>query len=858
MNVIKGSVYIKKGNNVTIKHEKEGLLIENIGENIETIIVPRVYKFEKAYLSINFQGKILSGDGVIAKILNRKKIVVYETTLSSRSYIDRPTKFGMIALRILPKTKVCINEFSIDEIDEFQEQLKSYCKNRILVMSTGYPSDANKYLCAFVHTRVRAYKDLNWNVDVISLGFERETKIYEFEGVKVCKTNYANARYMLHEKKYDKILIHFFNEHFSYILDSMDITNTKVYLYSHGADTMYRDFNKMTTLYFCPTPENTLDQELYFRQRDKIVEKYNNLPNVKWFFVTDWTRKHSEELINIKYNNYEIVPCLVDENTFMFEQKKPELRKKIFIIRKFDNVNTYSIDIDVRVILELSRREFFKNLEFNIYGEGSEHDILLAPLRKFKNVHIYNKFLTHDQIAEVHKQNGIALFATRYDSQAVSSCEAAMSGLVVVSSDNTGVFQEINRDNGTLCDTENYTQYADKIEELYNNPDLFVELSKKMHDYVYERYRYDKTIKKELDIFREDDSISVPKFDYQEQDNILLTIAIPSYNVEGFLKNGVCSLINHELSDRLEVLIINDGSKDNTAKIGKELEELTKINGKSIVKLIDKENGGHGSTINKGIELARGKYFKLMDGDDFFETEELKKLIKILEKENSDIILNNFIEDFSADNTRRVNRNYDFMVPGLQYRIEDLCYPGYGFRDWGPLLSTSTYRTQMLKEANFKITENCFYVDMELNMYTFISAKTISYYPLDLYVYYIGRAGQSISTESLRKNCDMHRKVTINLMKIYSEHPDLPEEKKKYLEEKLILKMINNHYYVCIDLFRNGNKFRKFERELKEYPQFYNNSSILNKKVKFNRFFNGHLILMRWPIGVIKKILHMN
>lgn len=659
---------------------------------------------------------------------------------------------------------------------------------------------------------------------------------------------------MLQNKKYDKILIHFFNEYFSYILDFIDITDTKVYLYSHGADTMYRDFNKMTAKYFCQPSENTLKQEIYFRERDKILNKYNNMPNVKWFFVTDWTRKHGEELNNIKYKNYEIVPCLVDENTFRFQQKDAEMRKKIFIIRKFDNINTYSIDIDVRVILELSRRPFFKDLEFNIYGEGSEHNVLLAPIRKFSNVHIYNRFLSHDEIAEAHKQNGIALFATRYDSQAVSSCEAAMSGLVVVSSFNPGVIQEINPEYGTLCDTENYVEYADKIEELYKNPDLFIELSKKMHDFVYDKYCYQKTIQKELDIFKEDDKKEVPKILYKKQEKPILTIAIPSYNVGKFLRNGVFSLINHELSNKLEILIINDGSKDNTSEIGKELEELTKIDGESIVKLINKENGGHGSTINKGIELATGKYFKLMDGDDFFETEELKKLIELLENEDSDIVLNNYIEDFASDNTRKINKNYEFMIPGIQYKIDDLCYPGYGFKEWGPLLSTSTYKTEMLKNANFKITEKCFYVDMELNMYTFINAETITYYPLDLYVYYIGREGQSISTESLRRNCDMHRKMTINLMKIYSKNPQLSEEKKRYIEQKLILKMIKAHYYVCIDLFRNGKKFREFEKELRKYPKFYNNPCILSRKVKFNRIFNGHLLLMRWPINVIKKM----
>ena len=89
--------------------------------------------------------------------------------------------------------------------------------------------------------------------------------------------------------------------------------------------------------------------------------------------------------------------------------------------------------------MELSHREFFKDLVFSIYGDGSMHDRILNPLNQFDNVHIYKRFLTHNEIREVHHTHGIALFPTRYDSQAVSSCEAAASGCAVITSDIPGV-----------------------------------------------------------------------------------------------------------------------------------------------------------------------------------------------------------------------------------------------------------------------------------------------------------------------------------------------------------------------------------------------------------------------------------
>ena len=102
-----------------------------------------------------------------------------------------------------------------------------------------------------------------------------------------------------------------------------------------------------------------------------------------------------------------------------------------------------------------------------------------------------------------------------------------------------------------------------------------------------------------------------------------LTISIAAYNVENYLEKTLDSLIIDNL-DKLEVLIVNDGSKDNTKKIA---QKYCKKYPNSI-KLIDKENGGYGSTINAGIKEATGKYFKQLDGDDWYNTENLNRLVE--------------------------------------------------------------------------------------------------------------------------------------------------------------------------------------------------------------------------------------
>ena len=113
---------------------------------------------------------------------------------------------------------------------------------------------------------------------------------------------------------------------------------------------------------------------------------------MKFVFVSNWAKKMSEELLKIKYNNAEVIPCFIDERQFPYTEKDPELRKRVFVLRKFDDLSTYSIDIDVRVILELSHRKCFNDMEFSIYGDGGIHDKLVEPLRKFSNVHILENF----------------------------------------------------------------------------------------------------------------------------------------------------------------------------------------------------------------------------------------------------------------------------------------------------------------------------------------------------------------------------------------------------------------------------------------------------------------------------------
>lgn len=833
----------KKGINLNVlslvvKNVDGKLYFRNKSKKECIYILPRVFFSQTRRVFVDIGGSVKNGEVCKLNILNRKRESLLSTDINYKKFsTNLSSRLFVVVLRIPGGSEVTINKLEIDTNYEEDFEYRDFFYADTLLITPVYPSIGNRYSGGFVHTRAKAYIDAGMSLDVALITSSKEGSKYEYEGVKVFSGNYSDMRRILQLNKYKRILIHFFDPNYANVLDACNLDGTKLYFYLHGAETLYWDWNKITSPYF--KRQDTLSEDLIkeFRYRDKVIQKYNENENAKWVFVTPWTKSRSEELVGVKYHNSVCIPCWVNEKLFSEEKKNPKLRTKIFVLRKFDNINTYSIDTVVRTILELSKRKFFSELEFNIYGDGSLFDFLLAPVKHFSNVNLYKKFLTHKEIRQIHQTHGIALFPTRFDSQAVSSCEAASSGCVVISSENPGVQQYILPEFGTLCDPENYIEYADLIERFYKDKSLFEKVNSEIHKAVRSKCSYEATIQRELDMFKAEKYI---ESDYEKWDkDPILTVVIPSYNVEKYLKHTVYSILNHRNRNKLEVLIVNDGSQDGTQVLGKNLMSYYNKNGKQLVRLINKENGGHGSTINRGIKEARGKYLKVVDGDDTVDSFEFTKLIDILEGEDVDVVLNDYIEDFAKDGVRNLKNLYEFLTPGVEYKFDDLCYEGYGFSQWGPILATSSYKTEMLKSAGFALSEKMFYVDMELNTYIAIYTKTVKYYPLGVYRYLLGNQGQSVSKASYTKNYKHHENVTIKMLEILHKAKGISFNKKEYIKNKLIVPMIKTQYSIALEYVRTKRSFNSFDNRLKLFESFYHDNRIATNVIKLHRRTKG-------------------
>lgn len=306
----------------------------------------------------------------------------------------------------------------------------------------------------------------------------------------------------------------------------------------------------------------------------------------------------------------------------------------------------------------------------------------------------------------------------------------------------------------------------------------------------------------------------------------ILSISIAAYNIEKYICSTVESLIDEDVIEKMEILIVSDGSADNTVKIGKEYEK--KYPGS--IRVIEKENGGWGSTVNVGIQNARGKYFKLIDGDDQAMTENLPDFIRYLEKNNYDLILTPYIEfiDETGELKEKIVHG-QFAQDGIS--VSELP------EDVHLNMHECCFKTSLLKDNNITITEKCFYTDVEFVIRGLSVTKTIGFLDKTIYKYRVARAEQSMSINGFRKHYRDHLKMLYNMLEFEKNYSG-NDQIKKAIQNRLKKVVMLQYNIFC---FLEGNKEQKlelmqFDRKLRqEYVLYY---KVPMKKTRILRFGN--------------------
>ncbi len=321
-----------------------------------------------------------------------------------------------------------------------------------------------------------------------------------------------------------------------------------------------------------------------------------------------------------------------------------------------------------------------------------------------------------------------------------------------------------------------------------------------------------------------------------------LSIVIPTYNSQDFLGTCLDSLVG--AGDDLEVIVINDGSKDNTSSIAKDYQAKYP----NIVRAIDQENRGWGGAVNRGIEEALGEYFFVVDSDDHLDTQVLTGVLSFLRHTiecnfQIDLLITNYIYDHVANNQSHTIDYKNLFPACLPFTWDEVCKnPKI---DEYLMIHAMTYRTQLVRDHIGKLPTNVSYMDSLLCLRPIPYVDVLFYLDVDLYYYQIGREGQTIDVNVIKKHMDeqfmaaMLAIDTLDYSELAAKSWGLADCACRYLNAILTVS--------CIYTFKLRNKNARAKlNELWNYlkqkdPQMYDAlkftfARVVNRKTPIGRF----------------------
>lgn len=278
----------------------------------------------------------------------------------------------------------------------------------------------------------------------------------------------------------------------------------------------------------------------------------------------------------------------------------------------------------------------------------------------------------------------------------------------------------------------------------------------------------------------------------------LLTVAVPCYNSQEYMSNCIESLLKG--GEEVEIVIVNDGSTDDTPRIADEYARRYP----SIIKVFHQVNGGHGAAVNTGLANAGGLYFKVVDSDDWVNEAAYKKILGVLKEclrgpKTLDMLISNYVYEKVGAKHKRVMR-YPLALP--QGRI-------FGWDEVKPLgkshyllMHSLIYRTELLRECGLKLPEHTFYVDNLVAFIPFPYVKHMYYVDVNFYRYFIGRADQSVNEQVMIKRVDQQLLVNRLMIDCMAQQKSLNKYTREYMLHSLAIIMTVS----SVILLRSGSE----------------------------------------------------
>lgn len=305
-----------------------------------------------------------------------------------------------------------------------------------------------------------------------------------------------------------------------------------------------------------------------------------------------------------------------------------------------------------------------------------------------------------------------------------------------------------------------------------------------------------------------------------------LTFAVPCYNSADYMDKCIESLL--ACGDDVEILIVDDGStKDDTAEKADEWQARHP----DIIKAIHKENGGHGSAVNAGLARASARYFKVVDSDDWLDADAMAPVMKYLRlqmelKDPTDLVIANYVYEKVFDGTRTVMRYKNVFPEGREFGWGEV---GIFSPSQYLLMHSVIYRTELLRDMDLTLPEHCFYVDNIFVYEPLPHVKTMRYFDVDMYRYFIGREGQSVNESVMMGRIDQQLRVTRTMIDAVDVMAIDQRKLRHYMENYLSMMMC-----ICSVFLRMRNTPEDEKKRDEIWSYLKNADAALYRRVRTN------------------------
>ena len=248
----------------------------------------------------------------------------------------------------------------------------------------------------------------------------------------------------------------------------------------------------------------------------------------------------------------------------------------------------------------------------------------------------------------------------------------------------------------------------------------------------------------------------------------ILSVAIPSYNSQDYMSNCIESLL--PVGEDVEILIVDDGSKDDTGLIADRYQEQYP----GIVRAIHQENGGHGEAVNTGLAHATGCFFKVVDSDDWVDEEAYRQIIDFLKEtldqdEPLDMLISNYVYEKKGALHKKVIHYHSILPENTFFGWEEI---GHFGPSQNILMHSVIYRRQLLIDCGFRLPRHTFYVDNLFVYQPLPYVKRMYYLDVDFYRYFIGREDQSVNEKVMMSRIDQQIRVNKLMIDIFARHEE--------------------------------------------------------------------------------------